>query len=920
MGIVFNPITSNFDITSDPSASGVDSVNGRTGPVVLTKSDVGLSNVDNTSDANKPISTATQTAIDNKVSKAGDTMSGDLSMGGGVVAVTGGTTLLLNMEGASVIDSSDLHNSLTVTGATLSSSQAKFGTKSLYFVGNNQEVVAPNSVGNFGANDFTFECWINQSVAGNKVVQNIMSKGDGIESHGINLCVYFDQGFTNQSYLRVAGSVNSQSWGIDLISDAVNLVNKWTHVAVVRTNGFIKLYIDGQVNTNINNNAVGTNPLSISNTEPFLIGNSTAWGLGNSFEGYIDDVRVTEGYALYTSNFTPPTAQLTAIPYQIAGSVNYKITNLKAGTATNDAVNKGQLDTKLNLSGGTMTGDIIMNNHRVTGLPVPLSSDEVATKGFVEGLATGVVFYDPIIDPDLVDDSLNAPPVTIIPNVVYIIGTSPTGDWTGLARHAVFYDSHTSSWIDLLDRPVGIGDRFGAAMEYATSGSINGQPSGTYDNQILEITAISPLTYEFTVPVTGRSVFVANEKSTHLGHAYNWNGTAWVEFLGPGALVAGDALAWDANTLNVQTGNGITVNGSNQLELALDGTVPVTAALNFQANVANNLGGINNTDYTAFDVTAWLGTSITTKIQNIIRHNEIGTGTNAENTVLHKDSSIQLVYPFTITNPVGIEFTKFVYNNLKNISSSDESLNLIISSANNTLPENIIAISNAIYTGSISNSSFQSVEFLFPDVVFLDQQTYYFYLDSGSGLLELSSLIYTNIGNIPSFILYQDYLSPISLDASEVNFNNTPIINAYIPDAVNPNDPVNKAQLDAAIIGGGGSGGSAGDLIENSFSLANDQSVFANITGFHFDNVTARSFKALVSVEIFADSDFYQVSEIIGIQKDAGWQITQISTGDDTGGIIFNITNAGQLQYATANFSGFISGKIKFRAQTTTIG
>lgn len=48
------------------AASAVSSVNGRTGAVVLTKSDVGLGNVDNTSDATKPISTATQTALDAK--------------------------------------------------------------------------------------------------------------------------------------------------------------------------------------------------------------------------------------------------------------------------------------------------------------------------------------------------------------------------------------------------------------------------------------------------------------------------------------------------------------------------------------------------------------------------------------------------------------------------------------------------------------------------------------------------------------------------------------------------------------------------------------------------------------------------------------------------------------------------------------
>lgn len=45
----------------------VESVNSMTGVVILTKTDVGLGNVDNTSDANKPVSTATQTALDAKV-------------------------------------------------------------------------------------------------------------------------------------------------------------------------------------------------------------------------------------------------------------------------------------------------------------------------------------------------------------------------------------------------------------------------------------------------------------------------------------------------------------------------------------------------------------------------------------------------------------------------------------------------------------------------------------------------------------------------------------------------------------------------------------------------------------------------------------------------------------------------------------
>mgnify|MGYP001570043542 FL=1 len=55
-------------VTGDKLAAdaAVTSVNTLTGDVTLTKSDVGLANVDNTSDASKPVSTATQTALDAK--------------------------------------------------------------------------------------------------------------------------------------------------------------------------------------------------------------------------------------------------------------------------------------------------------------------------------------------------------------------------------------------------------------------------------------------------------------------------------------------------------------------------------------------------------------------------------------------------------------------------------------------------------------------------------------------------------------------------------------------------------------------------------------------------------------------------------------------------------------------------------------
>lgn len=67
MGFKYDPLKGQLVYVNSSGGGGggaVDSVNSRTGAVVLTSSDVGLGNANNTSDANKPISTATQAALD----------------------------------------------------------------------------------------------------------------------------------------------------------------------------------------------------------------------------------------------------------------------------------------------------------------------------------------------------------------------------------------------------------------------------------------------------------------------------------------------------------------------------------------------------------------------------------------------------------------------------------------------------------------------------------------------------------------------------------------------------------------------------------------------------------------------------------------------------------------------------------------
>ena len=58
------------------TSGAIDSVAGKTGVVTLVKDDVGLSNVDNTSDLSKPISTAQQSALDLKANLASPVLTG----------------------------------------------------------------------------------------------------------------------------------------------------------------------------------------------------------------------------------------------------------------------------------------------------------------------------------------------------------------------------------------------------------------------------------------------------------------------------------------------------------------------------------------------------------------------------------------------------------------------------------------------------------------------------------------------------------------------------------------------------------------------------------------------------------------------------------------------------------------------------
>ena len=112
--------------------------------------------------------------------------------------------------------------------------------------------------------------------------------------------------------------------------------------------------------------------------------------------------------------------------------------------------------------------------------------------------------------------------------------------------------------------------------------------------------------------------------------------------------------------------------------------------------------------------------------------------------------------------------------------------------------------------------------------------------------------------------------------------------------------------------------GSPGDLQEGTFAAANNQASPADVTGLAFSNAVVRSFSAIVSVAIDATSDLFEEFELHGIQRGADWSMSVESTGDESG-VAFSITTAGQIQYVSVSYAGFVSADVRFRAQTTSL-
>jgi hypothetical protein len=200
-------------------------------------------------------------------------------------------SLLLHMDGSNgsttFTDSSS--NALTVTAsdnAQISTARSKFGGSSLLLDGLNDFITTQASPAlALGTGDFTVEFFVYRTSNNND---------QGIFTFGATQSGLF-------------ASMDGSTLGVGLlggdpsaISGGTLSLNTWHHVAITRSSGSLRGFIDGV--------QFGSTVTETTNLVDNVLNIGYSFTSSYPMVGNLDEFRVTKGIARYTANFTAPTA------------------------------------------------------------------------------------------------------------------------------------------------------------------------------------------------------------------------------------------------------------------------------------------------------------------------------------------------------------------------------------------------------------------------------------------------------------------------------------------------------------------------------------------------------------------------------------------------------------------------------------
>jgi hypothetical protein len=164
---------------------------------------------------------------------------------------------------------------------------------SMAFDGTGDYLSVPDSVAFDFTGDFTMEAW---------VYANALSTNNGIVSQwssGLNFIFKIVTGGRPYFAAYPGSTVVTQGTTTTVVA------RQWNHVAVTRSGTTVRLFVNGVVDA-----TTGTVSGTISGGSLVTIGSV---GAAEYWNGYISNLRVVKGTALYTSSFVPTLVPLTAV-------------------------------------------------------------------------------------------------------------------------------------------------------------------------------------------------------------------------------------------------------------------------------------------------------------------------------------------------------------------------------------------------------------------------------------------------------------------------------------------------------------------------------------------------------------------------------------------------------------------------------
>lgn len=196
-------------------------------------------------------------------------------------------------------------NPFTVTYSTKQSYTPSVYGGSMYFDGTGDYLSSPSpgTTYQFGTGNWTIEAWVySTSTSTTQTVFDVYGTTNDIinlQFNGTTLAFFCEIRATNQASTTATSTV-------------LAALNSWNHVAVVRdSTTTVKLYVNGILGATATIAATTTFVDTQFSSNP-TIGAKTNT-VTNYMVGYISDLRVIRGQALYTSNFVPQNTPLAAV-------------------------------------------------------------------------------------------------------------------------------------------------------------------------------------------------------------------------------------------------------------------------------------------------------------------------------------------------------------------------------------------------------------------------------------------------------------------------------------------------------------------------------------------------------------------------------------------------------------------------------